>query len=283
MRRAPRYFVLLRYLLYSRSVGLNPEQAYLKRHSQEEKVALSSSEEAILMTPKLKQEYLDPLSDDRPDPQFFEDVYSKQAIEGDLIELKTLRDSYRYKEEHLFRADLAEALVYYLINHGVLGERIEAFPASDFDDIKNGVDLIIELNAPDGKKSRILVDVAVGSGSHNIQEKKRKLRAALSHGKLGEVKYFQSEPDVKGGIWAPKVIIPIGHNMLKQLADGLVKRDLDRESFRTQLVEFIISELDEGAKVISEAPISDLRRKSSIGRQYQDAKQALLSLTHAEF
>jgi len=72
----------------------------------------------------------------------------------------------------------------------LFGEDTYSVLGSDYDDLFNGADLVVEVNSGD-RVVRFSVDISTGSSASKLDVQKRR----FSEGKLAEVKYFKSEYD----------------------------------------------------------------------------------------
>lgn len=169
-----------------------------------------------------KKEFIDPWRADAPEPKHFTDVYTESEIIADIKETARRKASIQ-KESH-DRALLTEALIYFLVDkRKLLGRGVEAFPASHYDDLVNGVDMVLEITR--GETPCLLgIDVTVSEDPRVLSEKKGVINKDLRDEKLTEVKYFQSEPHPKGRVEIPKVVLNITRKELRNIADMLHSR-----------------------------------------------------------
>lgn len=229
----------------------NPETVFFKEHTEHESL-LSKPEEELLVG-KLKKKFVDPFKNDAPDPEnFVGDPYTDKEVETDLAETQR-RETSIHKEMH-DRARLAEALLYYLIEHEELfGPKISAIPASRYDDLLNGVDMILEIQGGVGPHW-LAVDVTSSEDKRDIDDKKIAIIKALRNEKITEVKYFQSEPDIKGRINMPKIVLNITHAELKDIAAMLYNGITDDAVIRRlqeRLTNQLKSQLSEAEHVLN--------------------------------
>jgi hypothetical protein len=163
----------------------------------------------------------------------FEDKFGKEVIERDLALVSRLKDKFATQIEHLGQADIerinvgekfSEILEVIISDegerYGWIGENNVLRRTSEFDDIFNGVDVILEFKPeeelssegqPVTKKMALGVDASRNNDFHALTAKINRNVAKLTdqnNPKLNEVKYFQSAFNIneKGRL---KPIIPV--------------------------------------------------------------------------
>ena len=240
-------------------MGLNPEQVFWKKLQKE--TPLHPELESFYLNPLLRKKYIEPYKNDRPDPEEFIGMpgFSEERVSADLQELN--KKWLTGKEDTHTVSQIAEGLLYYLATHGQIGENIDAIPASEYDDRFNHIDLVLELK--DGSSSpliRIGVDVTTTKYKHpetigvhsgtDIGDKLRSTFDALRQGQLGRLEYFQSEPDFKGGVTLPRVILPFSHEQLIEIAIALQKGDPISPTIKTYIWSRIAEQLNRGLQIL---------------------------------
>lgn len=243
-------------------MGLNPEQNFLRENTYAE-TPLSAAEEELLVG-KRKKEFVDPLHDDAQDPEnFIDDPYKAEEVKRDL-DYVTRREASIKKQRH-DRALLGEAVLYYLMGRkNLLGKQIEAIPGTRYDDLANGIDMVLEI-AGGEKPLWLAVDTTVGNPDV-VGAKIEKIEEDLRQERLGEVKYFQSEtkPEYKQRIKIPKIVLSLNRVDLSETAAMLCAGGTNKillkkleDSFRAQINE----QLRKAEQIIiGLGPINDKRR-----------------------
>lgn len=129
-----------------------------------------------------------------------EENYPKEEVEADLKYVKKAEESFRKgKDEELEKVDeLAHIFEAITCEQGELAnwfsQNAMVIKLARYDDIKNGIDLIIEFTDNDEGDSYLALAVDVTfAGFEKLHEKLDKIRNDAEDGKLGYVKYFQSE------------------------------------------------------------------------------------------
>jgi hypothetical protein len=188
----------------------------------------------------------------------FEDLYSKKTVEADM-------EWVRKEEERFEREDtpeqkearkistIFETLIYDQAEMSEwLGKSAITIKSSRYDDIKNGIDLIIEF--PDSEEVAashlaLAVDVTLSS---ELEKKMSGIKRDIEHGKLSTVKYFKSETlDIRGEKKdVPKVVIGADSKTLNTVIDlwmqqtGESKDRLSRHPIQFIILEEIMLQLE---------------------------------------
>lgn len=160
----------------------------------------------------------------------FRDLYGDDIVDRDEEEIKRLETEFERARQESRRVmsaeewlgnekkrELAEIFEAVFYEHAEmsdwLGPNATVTKASRYDDIKNGVDSIVEF-APDEDKSRtshlaLAVDVTTSRSDDVIWEKIARIKQEISSGSLTRVKYFKSENlDIRGELQnVPRTII----------------------------------------------------------------------------
>ncbi|MEN9920194.1 MAG: hypothetical protein RL538_87 [Candidatus Parcubacteria bacterium] len=140
------------------------------------------------------------------DPQKFEDLYTEAGVENDLRYVENMNRLFDQTSRHeviegLTERDvkeLSERVEYEVIrgiNVGQWFEGVGAYKTSEFDDIANGVDVVLEIQ--EGKNFGQLglgVDITF---SHNVEKKFKRIKDEIDNydgdkNRLARVKYFDS-------------------------------------------------------------------------------------------
>jgi len=207
---------------------------------------------------------------------FVGEVYSKEEVDNDL--------NYVQKEEESFNEGIMdsedkrtlefsrifEAIIY---DQGELanwfGENGATIKSSRFDDIKNGVDLIVEFSGDEEETSHLALAVDV-TFSDNIQKKLDNIKREIEHGKLTNIKYFQSDKlGFKGEKRdIPKTVVGADVKTLNKVMDLWVNEDEKR--LAEHPIQFII--LDEiMAQLEKFREYAQAMKKSNIVEKYDKA------------
>jgi len=171
-------------------------------------------------------------------PEDFSDLYDNQAIKKDLDYVQTMEGIFEQKnnsdkESFERRGELLEALLSEGIRSGRwLGADTMPIIPSRYDDIANGIDLVLEMLSKEGF-SHLALNIDMTSSAESAENKLTAIRKTISEGKLSKVKYFKSEKaNIRGQIEnIPKVIIGIDPEHIRKLCLARV----EIHSFRSGL------------------------------------------------
>lgn len=164
----------------------------------------------------------------RPDMYSFKDIYDEKEIIEDDVKVKKLKKKWNEENNKYFKFMRDFSTVYetavmdILDKNKFLGENNEIIPASEYDDIFNGIDgvLIIHQDNLENEYVGLNFDVTFSSTDKNIEEKIESIKQCIREGVLPTLKYFQ-DPKTKEHkkISLPKIII----GSQQSSADGLVR------------------------------------------------------------
>lgn len=131
------------------------------------------------------------------------------------------------KRAKLFEAILAERAE--LDNW--LGENAQTIVASEYDDIKNGVDLAIEFSTEGGFK-HLALSVDVTTSRQIVAQKIERIKKEILNGRLTTIKYFYSEDsNIRGQLMkVPRVLIGADIATAKELAALWLKTKRPKDS-----------------------------------------------------
>ena len=126
--------------------------------------------------------------------------YDRQVVRRDLKLIEEKKRTFAKEhspEQAVFqrRAELLEALLNEQINAPTtkwLGENSESMIASEYDDIFNGIDLIVEISQEVGLR-HLALSIDITSSSIHLFEKLSEIKDNIRKGYLSKVKYFRSK------------------------------------------------------------------------------------------
>lgn len=132
------------------------------------------------------------------------------------------------------------------------GENATTIIPSRFDDIRNGIDCIVEFEEGDTSASHLALAVDVVSGAE-IQRKMNRIKNDIEEGHLSEIKYFSSDRlGIKGKkINIPKVVIGADRKHVQDLVELWLNnrnKELAEHHMQIQILKEIKLQLDAFAK-----------------------------------
>jgi len=176
----------------------------------------------------------------------FSDLYRKSGIENDqkVVDNKLSRpkkELHTREAESKNYADTLEAMVFTGIGENKwMGPDASPIKTSDYDDIENKVDMIIEFIMREGAAHLALgIDVTFDS---LFGYKYRKIEEEIIRGELGQIKYFKSEKmNLRGELRnIPRVVIGVDINNIQELIKPWV--DEKKDILNNHPIQFLILE-----------------------------------------
>lgn len=155
----------------------------------------------------------------RPDPNNFIDEstpgYTANEIQRDLREVKLLKEVFEDADnEHQTMKKIATVYEAVLIDqieqNAWLGNDWNVFPASEYDDFKNGIDAVmVHTEAEKGKHLGLSFDVTFTSNTRVLEKKLNSIKEVIRAKKLPQVKYFVDEDGepLREALMLPKVVL----------------------------------------------------------------------------
>lgn len=190
-------------------------------------------------------------------PATFEGIYSKEEIEHDLKYVKEKEELFKIKdkktpeqERNRKLATIFEAIIH---EHGYasewFGPEADTIKPSRYDDIKNGVDTIVELQEGNKSATHLAMGIDV-TFSHDAETKLHRIKQEINDGHLAEVKYFESEyMEVKDKLVnIPRVVIGADEKTIIELMNmwlegGKKLKDLGNHPIQYQILELVADQL----------------------------------------
>lgn len=190
-------------------------------------------------------------------PESFTDLYGEQVVNNDLVELKRLEGVFKSQEtpesrEMKMWAEVMEAIILEQGEQGEwFGDKASTIKTSRYDDIKNGVDAIVEFEEGINRASHagLAIDATY---SDEVGKKVKSIKNKIDSGKLGVVKYFESEQmPLRGELSEiPITIVTANAKTVRELAELWANND--KKSLANHWVQFqILEELIEECKIFS--------------------------------
>lgn len=177
----------------------------------------------------------------------FGDLYDQRSIQEDKRYVKEQERKFEDEENPETkgaqkRGELLEALISEQISYNNwLGREAKPIIPSRYDDIRNGVDLIVEFLHDPGI-SRLALNIDITSSAAKISKKVSKIKQEIKNGSLVMVKYFSSkhaQPKQRGELSGiPRVVIGVDAATMRQLSQlrlelhGLIKIIANKKEFQ---------------------------------------------------
>ncbi len=189
---------------------------------------------------------------ERIDPETFRDMYGA-GVDEDNVYVKQMEEKFRaettpQKEEIQKLATILEGIIHENVElSDWLGSSAESIRTSRYDDIKNGVDTIVEFEEDEITASHLALAIDVTFTS-DTEKKFARIRDEIKKGGLAKIKYFMSEHLGMRGelIKVPRVVIGAESKTIRQLAELWVegnKKELGTHPIQFQILEEILMQL----------------------------------------
>jgi hypothetical protein len=151
--------------------------------------------------------------------------YDEENIQNDLDLVSEYKKNFESKK-------LAEILEVILYEHFELsdwfGSNAETIKTSEFDDIINGIDLVVELSPDEQPAHQLAFGVDVTFSENYLEKKFNKIQKEIDLDKLAEIKYFDSST-VHGRLrQIPRLVVGLEKEHALELA-GLWYRNENKE------------------------------------------------------
>ncbi len=157
------------------------------------------------------------------------------------------RLSPRERAEHReakFAADVFEGVVYDEVNEsGWLGEGVVAVRTTPYDDIVNGVDIVIEMTDPSGGRRHLALAVDVSFGEWAVPNKFRRILEEIDRGEAAKIKYYESAGTKETLRNVPRTVVGVERGVVEELADLWLEKETHRvkkEKLRTHPIQHMI-------------------------------------------
>jgi len=222
------------------------------------------------------------------DPQEFAEPqghYRKEAVEADMAYVEERERGFeksdreggtlgnKSRQEALRKiARGFEAVILQSDANDWFGPNAEMIIPSRYDDIKNGVDGIVEFNENESYSHLVLaVDMVSSNNTETIGKKLENIKGDIQRNNLAKIKYFESEQlNIKGEKTnIPRVVIGADrktvHGLLTLFAEGKNK-DLAGHYMQMQMLKEIQMQLDSFSK------FADTQNKPELVKAYDSAK-----------
>lgn len=194
------------------------------------------------------------LAKDAIKPEQFADLYSDENVAQDKAYVDEMERKFEETNEPEQKevqklATILEAIIH---EHAELsdwlGPDAHTIKPSRYDDIKNGVDSVVEFQESESSASHLALAIDA-TFSPDVQKKFERIKNEIDRGELARVKYFASEHlGVRGELAKiPRVVIGADAKTVRELAELWLERDnraLARHPVQFQIIEEIVAQLD---------------------------------------
>ena len=167
----------------------------------------------------------------------FANLYGEDVVQADAQHAQKLRKEFKASDEDKldnvpFNADprkLSSALEAIITEQIELnewfGEGTNTLQTTNFDDIENGIDCIVEFNSEEGRKNLGLAFDTTYAYKTIVKRKVARIAREIKKGELGKIKYFKTTDGSIAGRMKniPKVILSVERKNAIMLAEAWVE------------------------------------------------------------
>ncbi len=235
----------------------------------------------------------------------FREMYTDKFVDIDLEYIKDKEEEFEEealpsKKEAENRGKIMEALT--ILNLPLwMGENVTARKASRFDDIRNKIDAVVEIDQETSREVMALaVDVTHVSGlergvdrlGKNLEKKLRSIKKEIDNGRLGTIKYFESGDGTFQGKLSqiPRVVVGIDTKTLREIVEiwlGDREEEMKNHPVAFQIIEEIEMQLETFlayAREIKQTKVQKaLERQLKILQKIREDKMENLDETKSNF
>ena len=223
----------------------------------------------------------------------FVTLYSIDEIEGDIKSIKEKEEEIKQKDTPekarmkkiatVFEATMTAGIT----NYDWLGKKIKIHAPSKFDELKRGVDAIIEFDKDEAGNDYLALGIDItfrNLSSSLFEEKVNGILKDIDNDHLTQVKYFQKSDETEvEGLHVPKVVLSASFDTVKELAflwsklkDPAYKEKFKKHKIKYDIVEQIVSQCELLSSYAAE------KNHPAIAKAYRDIIDILLYMSETE-
>lgn len=182
------------------------------------------------------------LADDAIDPHDFIDLYGEENVARDLETVAKLKAKFEV-DDTKHAAEVLEALIYEQAElSDWLGPNAETIRPSEYDDLINGTDLIVQFSS-NNSTNHLALGIDITFGSQTMRKKFDRIKNEIDDDELAKIKYFESH-GFKGSLkQLPRIVIGVEKDTVISLA-GLWLREQKADIGKHFAREIILSEIE---------------------------------------
>jgi hypothetical protein len=227
----------------------------------------------------------------------FADLYTAEGIQADRSKLEYIKEKIDEKErslrlekgedwheKHVHSKEMADSF------EGVLssaktwfGINAETYPTTEFDDVINGVDVVIEHNVGGAfMHNGAAIDITYG-GPKFVHKKLDKIaKKIMEKGQLSEVKYFKSEKaNITGRLNnIPTVVVGASADTVMELVNLYAEKndaELARHPFQFQVIDQILSQCEFFIEIAASGNLPEEKRDQVVNA-YRKLREVVLNV-----
>ncbi len=181
------------------------------------------------------------------DIEDFVHPYGAEVLSRDVARVRKLEQEYeRGLTVEKIYADIAEMIFYeHIEQSNWFGENVSTIKTSRYDDLLNGVDIIVEFHEKDQQALHMGLAVDITFGTNTAQKKIGEIKEKIQAGKLSEVKYFQSDHSPHKGLYQdlPRVVVGVDRAHILELSRMWIDERRKKEFSVHPVQKLILNEI----------------------------------------
>ena len=207
------------------------------------------------------------LQKDAFDPRNFTELYGEENVQKDLDYVEDVKTKFEDSEMKPV-AEVLEAIMYEHIELSEwFGPTAQTIRPSEFDDIKNKVDLITEF-VEESTRKYLALGIDVTFGSKTLGEKFTRIKADIDKDELTQVKYFETH-GYKGSLQqVPRIIVGVEADTVIELA-ALWMNNKNKDLGEHFVKDIILDEIEE--QLIAFLAYAEANNKVGAAESYRNA------------
>ncbi|MBX9906270.1 hypothetical protein K2X96_00020 [Patescibacteria group bacterium] len=232
------------------------EDRFLARLDKSREAGNSSEFQTLL--PKAYKRAHEVIADCQIQEKVFDDLYSPEAVARDTTYVRQMKEKFGPGDTMHQYADILEAILIEQVElSNWFGENASTIKTSAYDDIKNGIDMIVRYEPTNHNHPAQLLalGVDVTFSADGTEKKLTRMFENLRRGKLGTLKYYYSEADGYRGERnnLPLIVLGMEKSMLENVATAWMKREnraLEKHAVQNMLLAQADAQLDAMRRVV---------------------------------
>ncbi len=212
-------------------------------------------------------------------PEEFSGLYGEDVIARDVAAVNKRKESFGAPDRAKFASEIMEGIIYDQSERSDwLGPHAHTIKTSDYDDIMNGVDLVVEFDEPEQSRKHLALGVDATFGSHHLDSKFSRIKSEIDSGELATIKYFRSQSGSFMGRLShiPRVVTGIDQDHLLDLA-GTWEQGLNKELGVHPAQRLVLAQIAQQLKTY--AAYAERIGRHQLVRPYQDAYATIRAIS----
>jgi len=212
-------------------------------------------------------------------PVEFSELYGEDVIARDLAYVSHMKAKFGAGDRAKLASEIMEGIIYDQSERSDwLGPHAHTIKTSEYDDIANGVDLVVEFDEPEKSKKHLALGVDATFGSQNLEKKFLRIKEEIDSGKLANIKYFRSQDGSFMGQLSkvPRVVTGVDQEHLLDLA-GTWAQGLNKELGVHPAQRLILAQIAQQLKTYG--AYAERTGRHEFVRSYQDAYATIRAIS----